>query len=117
MKPIPIQRKMAVSRPKPEDICAIRVSHRAQRKRGKGHISPWYLLRCGCCDEKLEIYYEPEDLEINGVFGSIENWRDILLPLLRLKRKGKMFVADEIKRRVPKYGLKPTMKAASLAER
>jgi len=102
MKSIPIQRKMTVSRPKPEGIWAIRVSHRAQQKRGKGHISPRYLLRCGCCDKKLEIYYEPEDLEINGVFGSIENWREILLPLLGLKRRGKAFVANTIKRRVTK---------------
>ena len=66
MKTIPIQRRMAVLRPEPEGGCAIRVSHRAERKRGQGHISPRYLLRCGCCDRAVQIYYDPEALEING---------------------------------------------------
>jgi hypothetical protein len=36
------------------------------------------------CHNKLEIYYDVdgEDLEIAGVFASVENWREILLPLL-----------------------------------
>jgi hypothetical protein len=96
MKLIPLQRQLAVMRPEPEGICAIRVSHRAERKRGKVPVSPRYLLRCGCCDRSVEIYYDPDGLEINGVNGSIENWREILLPLLGLKRKGKVFVAEAI---------------------
>jgi len=48
----------------------------------------------------VEIYYDREDLEINGVFGSMENWREILLPLLGLKRRGKTYFAEAIKRRV-----------------
>lgn len=30
------------------------------------------LVRCGCCDNSLEIYFSPDDdfLEINGVMGS-----------------------------------------------
>jgi len=82
MKTIPLQRKMAVSRPKPEYISAIRVSHRAERKRGQVGLSPRYLLRCGCCDRSLEIYYDPDEIEINGVNGSVENWREILLHFL-----------------------------------
>ena len=31
----------------------IRVFHR----KGTGKKSPRYLLKCGCCDEKLKIYY------------------------------------------------------------
>jgi hypothetical protein len=85
MKAIPIQHRMAVLRPEPEGVCAIRVSHRAERKRGQGHISPRYLLRCGCCDRAVEIYYNTDGLEINGVNGSLENWREILLPLLGIK--------------------------------
>ena len=45
---------------------------------------PRYLLKCGCCDERLEIYYDSETLEINGVNGAVEDWREILLPLLGL---------------------------------
>jgi hypothetical protein len=99
MKTIPIQRRKAVMRPDPEGVCAIRVSHRARRKLVQGYICPRYLLRCGCCDQKVEIYYDPESLEINGVNGSIENWREILLPLLRMTRHGKSFSPDAIKRK------------------
>ena len=48
------------------------------------------LIKCGDCDNALEIYHDPknpEDLEIGGVLGSIGNWREILLPLLDPKRK------------------------------
>jgi len=72
-------------RPEPEGACAIRVSHRAGRKRGTGRVLPRYLLRCGCCEERLGIYYDEEGLEINGVNGSLENWREILLPLLGIR--------------------------------
>jgi hypothetical protein len=68
---------------RPEGYPQIRVYH----KEGSGKIMPRYLLKCGCCDEKLEIYYDDEGLEINGVNGSIEDWREILLPLLRIEKK------------------------------
>ena len=67
----------------------IRVYH----KRGLGKKMPRYLLKCGCCDEKLMIYYDDEGLEINGVNGSIDDWRKILLPLLRIEKKGNNFIA------------------------
>ena len=59
----------------------IRVYH----KKAIGNKSPRYLLKCGCCDEKLEIYYDETGLEINGVNGSIKDWQEILLPLLQIK--------------------------------
>ena len=102
MKTIPIQHRSAVMRPEPEDVCSIRVSHRAQRKRVQGYLSPRYLLRCGCCDGAVEIHYGPDDLEINGVYGSIENWREILLPLLRVSRRGNLLTPEAIKRNMPK---------------
>jgi hypothetical protein len=82
--PVPIQRRMAVMRPEPEGECAIRVSHRAGRKRGTGRILPRYLIQCGCCDARFEIYHGDEELEINGVNGTLANWRQILLPLLQV---------------------------------
>lgn len=59
---------------------ALRVYHRA----GTGKKSPRLLIKCGDCANKLEIYYDLErtDLEIGGVIGSVDNWREILLPLL-----------------------------------
>jgi len=61
----------------------IRIYH----KKGTGKKTPRYLLKCGCCDEKLEIYYADDGLEINGVNGSIDDWREILLPLLKKDKK------------------------------
>lgn len=60
----------------------IRVYH----KKGRNKCSPRYLLKCGCCDNTLEIYYSEDGLEINGVNGHIDDWRDILLPLLKKPR-------------------------------
>jgi hypothetical protein len=100
MKTIPVQRRTGIMRPDPEGGCAIRVTHRAERKR-TGTISPRYLLRCGCCDGALQIHYGPDGLEINGVYGSIENWREILLPLLRVSRHGNSLRADAIQRKAP----------------
>ena len=59
----------------------IRVYH----KKGSSKKSSRYLLKCGCCNEKLEIYYDKIGLEINGVNGSIEDWQEILLPLLHVE--------------------------------
>jgi len=59
----------------------IRLYHR----KGHGKSAPRYLLKCGCCDQNLEIYYGEGSLEIGGVNGAIEDWREILLPLLRLR--------------------------------
>lgn len=56
----------------------IRIYH----KKGSDKKAPRYLLKCGCCNEKLEIYYDDNGLEINGVKDSIEDWREILLQLL-----------------------------------
>ncbi|MFP3975355.1 MAG: hypothetical protein ACLFVK_03935 [Dehalococcoidia bacterium] len=70
----------------------IRVYHRAAH----GKQSPRYLLKCGDCEQRLEIYYGEDGLEIGGVHGSIEDWREILLPLLMIEDKnGKMFKYEE----------------------
>jgi len=63
----------------------IRVYHR----KGKGKRSPRYLLKCGCCEQQLEIYYAEDGLEIGGVNGTIEDWRELLLPLLKTKKSRK----------------------------
>jgi hypothetical protein len=56
----------------------LRVYHRL----GKGKRAPRYLIKCGCCDNKLEIYYAEDGLEIGGVNGALADWRELLLPLL-----------------------------------
>jgi len=70
----------------------IRVYH----KKGIGKKSPRYLLKCGCCEEKLEIYYSNDGLEIGGVNGAIEDWRDILLPLLLIERRGEKLILKKV---------------------
>ena len=66
------------------ELPQIRIYH----KKGSDKKSPRYLLKCGCCNAKLEIYYDNDFLEINGVNGTIEDWREILLPLLHTGGKG-----------------------------
>ena len=66
----------------------IRVYH----KKGTGKRCPRYLLKCGCCEQKIEIYYDEDGLEVGGVNGAIEDWREILLPLLLIEKKGSTFI-------------------------
>ncbi len=77
-----MNRKIGTTRP--DGYFAIRSFHRTK----KGKKDPRFLFKCGCCDEKLEVYYGGESLEINGVMGSVENWRELLLPLLNMKLTG-----------------------------
>ena len=63
---------------RPEGTWQLRVYHRARR----GKRDPRYLIKCGCCNQQVEIYYGDGTLEINGVMGSVRDWREILLPLL-----------------------------------
>jgi len=66
---------------------AIRIYHR----KASGRKSPRYLLKCGCCDQSLEIYYSEDGLEIGGVNGAVEDWREILQPLLAAApKRGRM---------------------------
>ena len=72
------------ARSRPNGYFAIRVFHRS----GKGKRDPRFLFKCGCCEGKFEVYYGGDSLEINGVMGSIENWRELLLPLLNMTLPG-----------------------------
>jgi hypothetical protein len=62
---------------------------RVYHRKARGKKSARLLIKCGDCDQKFEIHYGPgaEDLEIAGVLASVENWRKILLPLLKPFRK------------------------------
>lgn len=63
------------------------------RRKKRGKKSGRTLIQCGCCDQKVEVFHEdtPSDfpdtdtLEINGVMGTVEQWQQILLPLLNLE--------------------------------
>src|SRR2546423_58006 len=72
-------------RTRPDGYPVPRIYHRKTR----GKKSARLLIKCGDCPNKFEIYYGPDgdDLEIAGVLASIENWRKILLPLLKRTRR------------------------------
>lgn len=43
---------------------------------------PSVLLKCGCCSEKVRIYWGGGSIEINGVHGSVDDWLAILDPMM-----------------------------------
>lgn len=79
---IKLNRRIALNRP--DGYNAIRVFHRSR----VGKKDPRFLLKCGCCENAFEVYYGGDSLEIGGVMGSVENWRELLLPLLNMKLPG-----------------------------
>ena len=64
---------------------------RVWRRARRGRRSPALNIKCGCCDNSLVIYYDEShaDLEINGVYSSVSEWRQVLLPLLQ-ESKGRL---------------------------
>ena len=77
-----MNRKLAQSRG--DGYFAIRVFHTGRKRKR----DPRFLFKCGCCEQKLEVYYGEDSLVINGVLGSVDNWRELLLPLLKMKLPG-----------------------------
>jgi hypothetical protein len=77
-----LNRKFASTRA--DGYNAVRVFHR----RRAGKEDPRFLLKCGCCENNLEVYYGGDSLEIGGIMGSVENWRELLLPLLNMRLPG-----------------------------
>jgi hypothetical protein len=50
-------------------------------KRG-AHVT----LKCGDCDEKVVIYLSHDGLEINGVHGSLNNWKELFKKIFELSK-------------------------------
>jgi hypothetical protein len=40
------------------------------------------LVKCGCCDQSVEIWHSDGTIEINGVIASPAEWKKILFPPL-----------------------------------
>ena len=78
MKQVPANRKLGVSSPHNGFVPRVFVREPGRKKAGR------LLVKCGCCDEKVEIHYGEGDnlIEINGVCASAAEWRKILDPLL-----------------------------------
>lgn len=69
----------------------LRVTRRkARRTSSRRTVAACITIRCGDCEEKLEIHPDVEPtgdpsqncLEINGVSGTLFQWRKVFLPLL-----------------------------------
>jgi len=45
--------------------------------KGDKKHSPHYLVKCGCCNESVKIYYNEDSVEINGVIASKDEWRKL----------------------------------------
>jgi len=67
------------------DYPLLRVWHRKR----KGPRCARYLVKCGCCNQKIEIYYDADSLEIGGVQASKNEWARFF-SLVGLKLKSKM---------------------------
>jgi len=54
---------------------------RIWRRKARDKQSPRLLVKCGCCDKQVEIYYSTDRLdnlvEINGVCATREQWGQI----------------------------------------
>ncbi|MBL7152176.1 MAG: hypothetical protein ISS79_00545 [Phycisphaerae bacterium] len=57
----------------------LRVFHRRPRR---VNDSARLLVKCGCCDMSVKIYYDEYGMEINGVNASYDEWKSVLAPLL-----------------------------------
>ena len=75
------------------EMCSpLRLTHRT-RYRGKNRRS--IRVKCGCCSMAIEIFPEEDptgdihvdSIEINGVMGSVDQWRKVFLPLLGIEAK------------------------------
>jgi len=88
MPKAPLPKRLRIQKKDLKGFPAIRIGHHPEKKlRGRARRGAHYVLRCGHCPTKVEIYYDSDFLEINGVEGSIKNWRRILLPLLGINPK------------------------------
>ena len=65
---------------------------RVTRREAKRKKAPSLRVKCGCCSQAFEIYFDDpvtgnprtDFLEINGVYGTVAQWRELLLPLLQI---------------------------------
>jgi len=74
----------------------LRVTRRKARRVSRNRTSmPCVTVKCGCCSHAVEICHETtptgdknqDTLEIGGVHGTVDQWRQVLLPLLGIKQQ------------------------------
>ncbi len=82
MKKIPTELNHRMCQQRPGSYS---MSLRAWSKPASKRMMARMRIKCGCCDQQVDIFHLENVLEINGVIGTVENWREILLPLLERK--------------------------------
>jgi hypothetical protein len=79
--------KPKVSPPNPHRICQMREDGwnniREFFTPPKGNREAHLTLKCGDCDEKVKVYFGSDTMEINGVFGSVKNWKEIFHKIVK----------------------------------
>lgn len=68
----------------------LRITRRKKRQRSaRTSESARVRVKCGCCKEAVDVYHDTHltnplhnTLEINGVMGTIAQWRQVFAPLL-----------------------------------
>jgi hypothetical protein len=61
---------------------------RVYERKGTSTRSPRLLVKCGCCDNSVEIYHDEYGLEIHGVNATRQEWLKVLGPLLGIRSAG-----------------------------
>ena len=56
---------------------------RAYHRKAANKKTARLRIKCGCCNETVDLFYDQDGLEINGVHASLVEWKKILLPLLK----------------------------------
>lgn len=84
-------------------LAPLRVTVRKARYKSPRRLqSPSVRVKCGCCTRAIEIYHDAEPtgdahqdtLEIGGVSGTLDQWRQVLLPLLGMEELVKAGFSD-----------------------
>lgn len=71
----------------------LRITRLREYKTIHSTILPRIRVKCGCCENAVEISYDTDPtgdiceniLEIDGVVGTVRQWRQALLPLLGME--------------------------------
>lgn len=78
-------------------VLPLRITHRKSHNLSECKTeSPSIRVKCGCCPEAVVIFFDNDptgdihidSLEIGGVSATIDQWRQVFLPLLQIALPG-----------------------------
>ena len=76
-----------------EDSSGVGNPLRITTRRARQRTAPSIRVKCGCCDKALVICHDAQPtgnphadiLEIGGVMGTVNQWKQVFLPLFGIK--------------------------------